>query len=389
MVAGLYIEINVVCILILAIFIYKLENDTYKKKNQHILTASMILAMLFFAADALWAAIDGGFLKADINFNYVVNVVYFSLSGFASYLWFVYVANVQGSLLAKNKTILGLFSIPCLVLVILTVNSPITRWIFYIDEMNKYHRGNLYFCQVLIVYGYIVLSAIISIISAFKKQNYTYKSIYLSFGLFPIFPLLAIGLQVYLPGYPLTAIGLTVPLLIVFLKLGDSQFLADELTLLYNKNWYYNMHETLREQHANNPSALNNNSYFLILLDIDHLDAINHQYGIQEGNHALRLVAYTLTNQIRKDNGCGFIQPIRYGDDEFLVLVETVRPNSIALLMDSIYKDIKLYREKELIPYNLSVSMAYVPYDWNNPYAQDFVEAADEELFKVKKAKLL
>ena len=386
MVAGLYIEINVVCILILGIFIYKLENDAYKKKNQHILTVSMIMAILFFGADALWAAIDGGFLKADISFNYIVNVVYFTLSGLASYFWFVYVANVQGSILSRNKTILGLFSIPCLVLIILTVNSPVTGWIFYLDEMNKYHRGELYICQVIIVYGYIVLSAAISIISAFKKENYTQKPLYLSFGIFPIFPILAIALQVYLPGYPLTAIGLTVPLLIVFLKLGDSQSLGDELTLLHNKTWFFNMHETLREMHSENPNT-SNSSYYLILLDIDHLDAINHQYGIQEGNHALQLVAYVLSDQIRKDIGCGMLYPVRYGGDEFLIVAEALRSNSIALLMDSIYKDIKIYKEKEIIPYNLSVTMSYVPYDWENPYAQDFVEAADEELFKIKKSK--
>lgn len=389
MVAGLYIEVTLICMVILGIMIYKLENISYKKKEQHFLTASMIASMGIFACDALWASVDGGYLKAGITFNTIINSLYFIFTGISSYLWFLYVIKVQDSKISRNKTLIGLLSLPCIVLIILTVNSPVHKWIFYIDENNIYHRGNFYMIQVAIGYGYIIVSAIISIYDAFQKQNYIQKSLYLSFGFFPILPLAFIALQVYLPGYPLFSVGLTIPMMIVYIKLRDAENLGDEITLLHNRNWFFRMHDMLRKELLSRPSQYNDHHFFLILVDIDHLDAINHKYGIEEGNHALRLLAFALNNQTRKDNGCIFNNTVRYGGDEFLLTVELIRPNAIGFLLDSINKDIRRFKDNGVIDYDLSVSMAYIPYSLDVPYAQDLLEAVDEELYNVKKAKMV
>jgi diguanylate cyclase (GGDEF)-like protein len=56
--------------------------------------------------------------------------------------------------------------------------------------------------------------------------------------------------------------------------------------------------------------------FSLILLDVDHFKSINDQYGHAAGDAALRLVANTLTQQVRAYDAVG-----RWGGEEFLILL--------------------------------------------------------------------
>lgn len=385
MIAGLYFEVNAICILILAIFLYRMETSTYKKLNQHLLTITLAFCILFFASDAIWALIDGGHINASISVNYVVNIIYFSIAGVATFCWFLYTAHMINSEIIKNKTLLGLLSLPAVILILLTITAPTNGWIFYIDEANKYHRGSLYFIQLIVVYGYIIFAAVLSLISAFKKENIMNRTLFISFGIFPIFPMASFAIQSKLPGYPLTAIGLTIPLILVFIKLWDSQSLADELTLLYNRNWLYMTHETLRMFSQETPTGKPLRQHYMVLLDIDHLQIINSKYGVEEGNRALKLVAFTLLNQQKNHSNVIYMQPVRYGGDEFVIIVEPDSEGTMQRLMSDIKTDLKMLYAEGMIPYEISVSIAYVPYDVTTPYVADIIDKADEELFKVKK----
>ena len=388
MIAGLYAEINTICILILVIFLYKLQTTAYMKKNQYLLTLNIICFIIFFGADLVWALIDGGQILASVQANSIVNIVYFSVSGIAGYFWFLYCANMENSILVKNKTLLGLMSLPCILLLVLTINSPSNKWIFYIDSANEYHRGNLYFVQIVVVYGYIAFTALMSLYNAFKRENVLYKSLFISFGYFPIFPLIAFGLQVILPGYPLTAIGLTIPLVLAFLKMLELQDLADELTLLYNRNWLYINHNILHNFY-NEEFAPKNTKTYLILLDIDRLSYINSEHGVETGNSVLRYIAYLLLGLIKKrDIGLNYSQPVRFGEDEFVIVVELDENGQIQDVTEAIQNDIDNANKYGMFKCDVSVSMASIPYNTNEIYLQDTIDELDLELYKVKKAKL-
>lgn len=389
---GLYIEVYIICILISLIILYRISTSMYKKYHQQLLSLDMILFTFFLASDALWALNDAGSIHLGIGPSYIVNILYFVLSGVTGFFWLLYCLNVENHRIAQNRTAIGLFSIPFIIVSVLAINSPFTHWVFWIDENNNYIRGTLNSIPMIVVCGYIASASFISFIAAFKKKNIMLKHLYISLGCFPVIPILAICLQFMLPDFPLIPVGLTLPLLLVYLKIADSQALADELTLLYNKNWFYlNHEELLNEAKSNNTETVDRfeqpQSKYLLMVDINGLALINSRFGYNIGNDTLKAVAKILSNQSVKNQDISYLQPIRFGSDEFFVICDVRSSATILSLVNSIKSDVSKYEFPDDPAYKLGVDIAYIPYDTKSSELQDLIEALDEKLFSVKKSR--
>lgn len=400
MTSGLYIEINALCILILAAMLFRLCTGNYVRKYQQYLALDLILFILFFAADDLWALIDSGNIVASIGVNYVINVFYFILIGLSGYVWLIYCGSLQDSVFIKNKSFLGILAVPFIILFIATVNSPFTGWVFYIDPDNTYHRGPLYFIYTAVTLGYILFSSAISLISATKRENIVNRALYLSMGIFPIFPTIAFILQILLPGYPLTAVGLTFPLFLVFINFLDSQSLTDEATLLYNRNWFYINHQSLYQKKNMLTSMAQDDNYapivsnqslsslYLVIMSIDNLSDINTKFGTLRGNEILCDISDILKWQSSKITELKYYQPIRLGNEEFLMICESDSVSTISNLSHSIQHDIKKYRISEDSGYSIRSYITYAEYPIDNRYPQDIVTELDEKLLIIKKSSM-
>ncbi len=89
------------------------------------------------------------------------------------------------------------------------------------------------------------------------------------------------------------------------------QAIQDPLTGLYNRRY---MEEALKQELAR--AHRENQSFSIIMLDMDNLKALNDQHGHTVGDQALKKLGTLLKNQIRgEDVVC------RYGGDEFLVIL--------------------------------------------------------------------
>lgn len=383
MAAGLYIEINVFCILILLIFLIKIESDVFLQRRHSFISVCLLMFMAMFAADALWAAMDVGFIKASMDMNYTVNIFYFSLSGIASFFVYIYCLRLQNSRLVNNATVLGVTSTPCIALIVLTINSPFNQWIFYLDESGNYCRGKLYFLQIIVVFGYLITASAISLRNSTKDKYYPSRNLLRSFGSFLFFPIICALLQVILPDYPFTAIGITLAFVVIFIPLIDSQVMTDRLTMLYNKNWFYRYYETISEKEGEH--AFENTC--IVIIDIDGLHEINESFGKTEGDDALIKVSEILHNLNHRSGISGFFQSCRYGDDEFVVLCELRENSKPENVISYIQTEVRKINISGKVPYDLSVSTGFAQYDKNIKFLNRIVELADEDMYKEKRAK--
>ena len=119
----------------------------------------------------------------------------------------------------------------------------------------------------------------------------------------------------------------------------------DKLTSLYNRAGYYSMYNELK---------LDNLIY--VLIDVDNFKQINDNYGHNIGDVVLKKIATTL--KIVFEN-YGYVY--RIGGDEFAILIEGIKPNSLDDIKAKIAEVYKLIENNEnnIPKANISVGVAF------------------------------
>lgn len=368
----LYSEVNGVCILVLLLLAIKIRKATFIQRQRNLLFWVLALNIVFSMLDAVWVFVNHRSFQISIALNWLLNIGYYILSGALGYLWLKYSETVQKSAFASDQKHRIIALLPLLLLALLTLLSPKTGWMFSIDESNRYHRGPAYAIQLLCSYGYIVFTAAKALLLSFQTNDYRKKSELRVLSTYVI-PTLLTGIsQVFFSEYPILCIGNTIGLLYVYLSLQEQLVSTDPLTKLNNRN-QMNAYLSTKLVHLDAESSL-----YLIMIDADDFKSINDQYGHTEGDHALILIAGALMKAC--SNRHFFIS--RYGGDEFAVICDLETNDPIENVCHSIHAELK----KVQAPYALTLSMGYARYTPDLKNQQDFIEKADRELYKVKKA---
>src|SRR5476651_836050 len=108
-------------------------------------------------------------------------------------------------------------------------------------------------------------------------------------------------------------------------KFSDLSML-DPLTGLYNRRGLQNKLETLFSQAS---------GHYVMLLDIDHFKAYNDNYGHSMGDQALVRVSAAIRDAVRSRDVV-----VRYGGEEFLVLMSDVNQEYAILMADRIQNQV-------------------------------------------------
>lgn len=376
--AGIYAEINLLCVCILFIFMYKLQTNPYQKKGQDVFIFNLLSQMIFFISDCLWSLSDGGTIPSNIVFNYTVNIVYFSISGIAAYSWLLYCAKLQDSKIYHNRTILGLLMIPAIVLTIMSINSPLRKWIFYIDDLGKYHRGDFYIVQLIVVNGYILMASLLSWKNAFSQEDRLKKSLYNTLGNYAIFAVLAISLQLFLPGYPFAAIGVTIPLFLAFLKLDECQAMTDQLTGLHNDTWLHVYFENC-QKHYHEGTYSPSTRYYLILVRIDNFSEITKNNGSKAVNSFILAISNKLSALLLTFRKHSTISHLRYSENEFAIFVSTENDSFTGELVSKIKNELS-NKDNVTQHFDFSISAGYTEIDMEVPVIRKHLNNAKNNL---------
>ncbi len=147
----------------------------------------------------------------------------------------------------------------------------------------------------------------------------------------------------------------------------------DKLTEVYNRNY---LQETEK--------LINFSDYIMAALDIDHFKKINDSYGHLVGDKILKQLARVLTETLRKNDDI----IIRYGGEEFLILIRTKREshNKAVNSLDRLFQNIKdtkfMISDTEFIKVTVSIGVNLNPQD-SRTFSEAF-KLADISLYNAK-----
>ncbi len=152
----------------------------------------------------------------------------------------------------------------------------------------------------------------------------------------------------------------------------------DPLTGLYNRLGYENKALPLYEKSLETRSELT-----VLFVDINSMKGINDHYGHEQGDNAIRTVAEAINDTLQKD-----WVAVRFGGDEFLVIVPDCDRLRAAQVRQKIRERLQFRRRESGLPYQLTVSIGYVTTDpkrRRDASLKDYVSEADSLMYQIKK----
>lgn len=157
-------------------------------------------------------------------------------------------------------------------------------------------------------------------------------------------------------------------------KLRDSS-LRDGATKLYNRRFMEEFIDKTVDQ-----SLRTNDSYAILMIDIDYFKMVNDTYGHDSGDVVIRALAEILQLSVRKSD-----LPIRYGGEEFLIFLHNTTKEGAVSVADKIrtqFATQKFQFGSETVQKTLSIGIAHFPSDGDSIWK--VIKFADVALYEAK-----
>lgn len=124
--------------------------------------------------------------------------------------------------------------------------------------------------------------------------------------------------------------------------------------------------------------------FYLLFFDIDNFKAINDRYGHVVGDEVLVRLSQETIRSFRKDTMIA-----RYGGDEFVIILDGSTKAEVRGRIDELCKRIQLIKfTHNDTSFNISGSFGATRYDSSRfAHVDDFIQAADEAMLKIKREK--
>ncbi len=291
-----------------------------------------------------------------------------------AYFWSLYV-EARCDIGWSHPTLAGVLEItPGLVLLFLTLVSPMAGSLYTLTPNGQVIHGPYYWISVTVGIFYIIYASILAILGALKNRGRVRWIEYMMLQL-SAFPLVAaLAIDSFIKGTPIFAIGSVCSIFFVFINEMQSQVNQDALTGLNNRR------RAMEYLEGNVSRISEDNPMIIFMIDGDFFKDINDQYGHSEGDRALRIIAETLRQTVMSSQ----VLTARLGGDEFLIagLRSNVKDPETRVM--ELRQTLEKLRKEAGVPYPLSVSIGYAQIqDANLPIAS-MIHEADRALYMDK-----
>jgi diguanylate cyclase (GGDEF)-like protein len=151
----------------------------------------------------------------------------------------------------------------------------------------------------------------------------------------------------------------------------------DPLTNLYNRRFLEGIIDNLVAQILRRGTSLG-----ILMCDLDYFKSINDKYGHEVGDFVLKEISQILAGNVRKSD-----LVVRFGGEEFLVLLVDVREGEAEKVAEKLRKAIEMHEfktPKGIIKRTISIGVSEFPQDTSAIW--EAIKFADIALYKAKEA---
>ena len=153
--------------------------------------------------------------------------------------------------------------------------------------------------------------------------------------------------------------------------------IEDELTGLYNRRGFLSLaKDAIR--------LMDEPDYHIIFIDMDKMKDINDSYGHDIGDSALKEAAKILKTCFREGDIIS-----RYGGDEFIVFVSSIKDEIVEKIKTRIEENVNLFNKKKDSRYKIGLTLGDSKYDKEKKESlQQVINRSDNEMYSNKMNKL-
>ncbi|MGC9286848.1 MAG: GGDEF domain-containing protein [Hydrogenobaculum sp.] len=156
------------------------------------------------------------------------------------------------------------------------------------------------------------------------------------------------------------------------------QSIKDQLTGFYNRRYIEEAIDPILSNAKRKGETIG-----ILILDIDHFKEVNDTYGHDVGDLVLKSVAQAIKESIRESD-----IPIRFGGEEFLVLLTNIKPGESEQIAEKIRKNVEnkviSLPNKTTLKKTISIGVSEIPTDTDKFWQA--VKFADVALYKAKES---
>ncbi len=370
-----YVQMNFFGIVILFFFWRNQQRAGSLALEDRLFNGILITAMAEQLMDAGQWALDGAVFPG----SYVLLVLCYTL-GYAiapviTCLWAMY-CDLRTSMDERGLRRRALaYSLPSLLYLVLLIANLFTPLVFRIDANHVYHRGQLFFLYMALMYLYGFVSLSMVIRKALQPDSSVERTEFRYMALFILPPLLGGLLQWLFYGLSIIWMCVVLSIVLVYTNVLSRQITTDPLTGLNNRRKLNRYLDTIIN------SAQADQSTFLMMLDADDFKCINDRYGHSAGDRALVSAAEILKGLCL---GRDFFLA-RLGGDEFVILgrdQDGVGPETLA---ERIEAQTAKFNATHTEPFRLSMSIGWAHFHPQNIHTADaLLTAADQHMYSMK-----
>ena len=375
-----FTEANIMCMVLMILMVLFVSRSGEKQDRRNMLLNTLIMMVISFIGDICYAyALEPAskLPEAAIYFGFMLFT--FAKMG-VGYQWFLYSEVTQGTNFVAKTRNKFICAIPMILTEMLVFSCPFTGFFIRVTvegEHTQVEKSDMYGLYYGVMFGYLLITLVHAFIRGVREERTLEKRTYLSIAAFPIAIIIGGILQqsFFLSGF--FCYGCLICVILTFIVTQESRISTDPLTRLNNRN---QLNKYMLSE-MRNPEI--NEHLYLMIFDIDKFKQINDKYGHIEGDRALVKMTDILKRAVRHQDYRNFVA--RFGGDEFIIVTEA---------WDEVKRIMKKIRELEdenntkgEDPYELSISMGYAKYEKNMTGIQQWIDTADEMLYKEKKVK--
>ena len=261
----------------------------------------------------------------------------------------------------KKEKLLGL---PAVGIIVLSLSSRWTEWMFYLGDGGAYCRGPLYKLGLLVSIGYFILL----VVTAFREYRDTDfgERIYLSFIL--SVSIFGVVLQVFVEKISSMWTTCGVCLLLYYTFELEMRHKYDILTGVRNRIAFDSYKESLGK----------GAEFTLVLFDINGLKPTNDLRGHVQGDKLIMQIARLIANHFY-----GIGRVYRIGGGEFFVICDGVGADKVRVALNNLeYAAARMSRSDEL-EYSVSYGLSHHGEGDAREFCEVFHEA-DEKMYQMK-----